>query len=278
MKTKICIISCLAFVFIVTSSAVIRKDVLFEKYLEYAKRPEFASAGEVLDKDGNPGGSCVLISKKIVLTCAHLSVFQGHDQIKCLFGRDTFNVKKFFIYKTFIKGSYKYPDLCLILLEKDVPNIKPALLYEQRDELKKRGSIIGYGQILFSDMDHSPSITGQRIGGQNMVDSIGGPNTGEGNSPSLLFADFDSPHGKKGQNMMGGKKALPLEFGLSGGDSGGPLYIKEKGQYKVAGIAATVRHITSPLWYGSISGWTRVSVFSSWIEQTVRSMESSTNQ
>lgn len=256
-------------VFFLFSAAIIRKDIAIEKYFAFAHRPEFNFVGKMLYDDNTSDGACVLIGKKFVLTAAHLSAFKGGKTIMCQFGTRLYKVKRFIIHPRYEFKTYKGPDLAVLELEEEVKDIKPVQLYEDSTEKGKKGSIIGYGQIIFAGLIHSPTGIGERIGGQNMIDSIGGPIDPYLKKPTMCMADFDNPYDKRCCNVMGSAKPLPLEYGTSGGDSGGGLVFKIKGQWKLAGITHGGSNMKNPEWYGTISSWTRVSVYKDWIRQTV---------
>lgn len=254
--------------FFLFSSAIIRKDVAIEKYFAFARQPKFYCVGEILYKDNVCDGACVLIGKKFVLTAAHLDALEGGNIIMCQFGAYMYKVKKFIIHPHYQPKTYKGPDLAVLELEEEVKDIKPAELYEDSTEKGKRGSIIGYGQIKFAGMSHLPFSMGERIGGENMIDSIGGPIDPYLKKPTMCMADFDSALDKK-WNVMGSANPLPLEYGITGGDSGGGLLFEIKGHWKLAGITHGISNMKNPDLSGSISSWTRVSVYKDWIKQTV---------
>jgi len=106
---------------------------------------------------------------------------------------------------------------------------------------------------------------GKKRGAQNTIDMIYGPNS------NLLLADFDNPK-KPRDSSMGSTKPLDWEGIIAPGDSGGGLFINNKGGPQLAGV-------TSFIWgvldrkpnsdYGDVGGFGRVSLFNSWIDSYV---------
>jgi secreted trypsin-like serine protease len=259
--------------FFIFFSAVLRKDVPIEKYLKYGKRPEFSCVGELINGQGSCDGTCVLIANRFVLTAAHAHSLYENGTITCKFGERTYKVRHVIIHPRYNRKTFYGPDLAVLELEDTVGHIEPATLNQNINEKGKRGSIIGYGYIRFGGFPTTPLCFGHRIGGENMIDSIGGKQDSVSHQPMMLLADFDSPRGNRCDNVMGSPKALPLEFGTSAGDSGAGIFFKERSQWFLAGIVHGTTHMVNPSAYGEVDLFIRVSIYCDWIKSTIQLLE-----
>jgi secreted trypsin-like serine protease len=74
-------------------------------------------------------------------------------------------------------------------------------------------------------------------------------------------------------NKMGSPAALPLEFFISGGDSGGPVFRYKDGQLELIGLCKSSSidgaQLAKTGYYGQVMKITRVSPFKKWIEKTL---------
>ena len=126
----------------------------------------------------------------------------------------------------------------------------PATLFTGAVGVATHVSIIGYGA------PGTPSggvgeLDGTRLGGENGVDSIGDDIFGTGTN--YVLADF-------GPLRAVPTPSLPLEFGLTGGGSGGGWY-DDQGQL----IALSCFEYA----HNKYSGAIMVSSYNDWIDQTI---------
>lgn len=114
--------------------------------------------------------------------------------------------------------------------------------------------------------------------GQNKIDKLLADDDG-GSAQEIFVFDFDGPNATS--NVFGEPVEANLTLGetieaqYAGGDSGSPVFVNDKGVWKIAGIAAfngrTSLSSASSVKFGSIGGGTVVASYIPWIEATVAS-------
>ncbi len=168
-------------------------------------------------------------------------------------------------------------DIALMRLENPITNIIPAALYTGAGEVGQVGTYTGYGQ-------RGNGYTGTTIsdelrrGGPNVIDMTGGSGAFVDFSPNVLLADFDNPEDPTASSM-GLATALPLEYSISSGDSGGGVFILVNGLPVLVGINSfngaygpgdPFPGDNAPnSQYGEFFGATRVGAFNDWISETM---------
>lgn len=277
-------------------NGITRHDVDEEKYLDLAKQKQFDCVVQVF-RDTASIGSGVLISDRHVLTAAHIII--ESDLREETIVRDTTTITLYQPYNIhadttnlnivvkgqryrgkkvamhpryadgFDNGNY---DLLVIELEKPVKGITPAVLNVRTDEQGCIANGCGFGA---SGPANKPEEVGQfnkKIAGENVIDSLGGEKVK--GKHAQLFADFDHPT-RTDCNLMGDAKPLPMEYSVSGGDSGGGLFRQRNGKWELIGIcsgsAVDVEKLMQPGvgYYGQSMCWVRVSVFNDWIKKAM---------
>ncbi|MFK7969873.1 MAG: trypsin-like serine protease [Bacteroidia bacterium] len=249
-----------------------------------------------------------LISPEWILTAGH-NFFDSEEQtapallkgINVLVGDDpnnpvaTYGVAELVFHPTWITsdGSYNLAnDVCLVKLSTPITNIPPAGM--ATDNTEPIGGITwycGYGD--YSQQEgQDKDLFSKKHAIQNTLDrKIDGLNSGSGSSTfpgGLVAFDFDSPFNNVntlGDDIInddeavlgaGGSddSALPFEGTTVSGDSGGPLFIKIDGVWKIIGVLSggasepVADHKDSS--YGDISIFMRVSSHKTWIESVVQ--------
>ena len=282
---------------ILFSSGIIRHDIPEAEYVALANQPQFDCAGFITNsKDSSLSGFCFLVNNKFILSAAH--VFYS-DQ---LIGSDTLirNGKRIIYPRylstvgnaqdylfTFNGKSYKgkkiikHPiyndsvgdyDLAIIELYEEVIGIDPVQLNITRNEKNSRVVGVGYGVSGIANKPETVLNLMKKIGGENIIDKIGGYKDLATKERAEMFADFDSPNGCKKCNKMGDSKPLKLEFITGGGDSGSGLFREKDGTWSLIGICTggslNVKQMLKTGYYGKIGTWTRVSLYTDWIEKT----------
>lgn len=288
-----------------SSSIIYRHDVDIKKLEALAAKSDFDCVGVVFRNNGSElelKGSCVLIDSQYVLSAAHVFMEKEYigagnrdtvkktgrtTRVSVSYNRYAGDIKdyKFRFGKKLYNGKVKrmHPmygspphmfaeyDLVVIKLEEVVPDIDPATLNDSRGEEGMKGICIGYGARRAGNKHGQSVMPGRRLGGSNTIDSLGGAR--RSGIATQMFADFDSPD-TTGYNRIGGAIPLAMEVMVSGGDSGGGLFIQKDSKYVLAGVAKGV-HVYGGLHgvYGSVGKWMRVSVFNRWIGTTINELE-----
>lgn len=251
--------------------------------------------------------SGALISDEWILTAGH-NFYDSEEQnspapvegIEVLIGNDPNNpdmvrdVAEIVLHPTWLAGDQEFKfgnDFCLVRLSQPVNGVTPVELNSSKSEsigstvwycgFGDYSSTAGQNQDLYSKkhayenlLDRVLSVDGTSVGGQSY-------------SGGLLAYDFDDPEGivnSLGDSIVyedeailgeGTSKsgALDLEAATVAGDSGGPLFIKIGGDWKLAGVLhggayEPIRnHKDSD--YGDISIFMRVSSAIDWINSVV---------
>jgi hypothetical protein len=84
--------------------------------------------------------------------------------------------------------------------------------------------------------------------------------------------DFDNPANKR-DSLYGSAAPLDLEGLIAPGDSGGGLFIGDGAEARLVGVASYIRGYDgkNDSDYGDTAAFTRVSAFSSWIDEVIQS-------
>ncbi|WP_111308267.1 trypsin-like serine protease [Confluentibacter sediminis] len=279
------------------TSGIMRHDVNEAEYLKLGSLKQFESVGEVIkDSTNKTEGSCVLIDKKFVLSAAHVfAEFETTpDTIKMNGQKIVVNlpskakladISKFYLnfnnQKYKIKSVVLHPnysenfknggyDIALIQLKEEIKNVIPATLNKSLNELNENVVGVGYGMSGVANKPNELSLQHKKIGGENVIDSIGGLKIK--NLHTILYCDFDSSEDPS-LNLMGSALPRPLEYLPVAGDSGGGLFRQDGNSWNLIGIVhggkIDLNHLKKNGYYGTLMGWTRVSVFNDWITKTM---------
>lgn len=233
--------------FVIFFSGIYRHDVDVQAYLDLAQQPQFDCVGLIFTSD-EPGGSCVLIHERFVLTAAHVlikgetaadtivyddteavvyteneSIVLHPEVLSIKFGTRQVGVKRILLHPYYLQDQTKGAcDIAILELAELVMRLPFPKLNDITDELHADVIGVGFG---VSGPANRPDIVApknKKIAGENVIDSIGGFELN--GLKTILFADFDHPTDKFCCNRMGSETPKPLEFITAGGDSGGGLF------------------------------------------------------
>jgi Trypsin len=215
--------------------------------------------------------SGVLIAPQWVVTAGHCTT---DDKTKVappteftIRGK-TYKIKRTVPHPKWVYGDYQGYDIGLIELETPVTNTVPAKLYRGNAEKGKEVVMVGYGDI-GAGKKETDNTTVARAG-RNVIDCFLNEVKKEWGS-TVLVADFDHPDGKQNALASVGSSPMPVELEgcLAGGDSGGGVFLKEKGVWYLAGTHTSLdeRYTTQ---YGAWMTFERVSAHVAWIEKTIK--------
>ena len=248
-------------------NGIIRHDTELSKYRELGNRPEFTSVGRYSESvESTDYAVGVLIAPKWVLTAQHFV----QDTSFWKFG-DTFYKTKRIIKHPEIKPNSEETqwngwDMALIELEEPVLDIVPAKRYYGNQELGQTITKIGYGFVGNGKTGMDNPRKQEKLGGQNVVDAIGGTFEGRNFSTNVMVCDFDSPESPE-FNHFGSAIPLELEIGGSKGDSGGGVFMEDNGQMVFVGIVSGA--LNREIKYGAVMALARVSTANEWIDSVI---------
>ncbi len=250
-----------------TADGIIRHDTNVAKYRELGNRPEFYCVGRYsASVESTDYAVGVLIAKNWVLTAQHfvkdISVWK--------FGDTFYKTKRIVKHPEIKPGSeetqWNGRDLALVELENPVLDIVPATRYRGAHELGKTIIKIGYGYIGNGKIGMENPRKQEKLGGQNVVDAVGGTFEGREFSSNVLVCDFDSPESPE-FNHFGSPVPLELEIGGSKGDSGGGVFMTDNGQMVLVGIVSGA--LNREIKYGAVMALARVSTANEWIDSVI---------
>ena len=250
-----------------TRAGMVRHDVDLQRYRELGRRSEFNAVGRYsTSPDSKDHAAGVLISPRWILTAAHFPA----DISVWSFGSSFYRTKRIVRHPKLEPGATEAQwngwDLALVELDRPVEDVKPAIRYRGHEEVGAIVTKIGYGFV--GDGLNGLKAPGvqERLGGQNVIDAAGGTVESRRFGTDVLVFDFDSPV-DPATNRFGSAEPLVLEVGGSKGDSGGGIFMRHRGEWKLIGIVsgALNRHIR----YGSMAAVARVSSANAWIDSVV---------
>lgn len=249
-------------------NGIIRHDTEISKYRELGNRPEFNCVGRYSESvESTDYAVGVLIAPNWILTAQHFV----QDTSVWKFG-DTFYKTKRIIKHPKIKPDAEETqwngwDMAIIELEEPVLDIVPAKRYYGNKELGQTITKIGYGFIGNGKTGMDTLRKQEKLGGQNVVDAIGGTFEYRKFSTNVMVCDFDSPE-TPDFNHFGSPVPLELEIGGSKGDSGGGVFMTDNGQVVVVGIVSGA--LNREIKYGAVMALARVSTANEWIDSIIR--------
>ena len=171
-----------------------------------------------------------------------------------------------------------HDDLAIITLSTPVTGVVPTYGLYGGSLSGKTISMVGYGGggDGVNGVTSGANASVKRVG-QNRVDRLLVDDDG-GSANEVFMFDFDGS--TKDSNVFGTSNrssnltlGATIEAQYAGGDSGSPVFIKDKGVWKIAGIGifngGTSLSGGSNVKFGSIGGGTIVAPYLSWIGSTV---------
>lgn len=265
-----CLIVLVAFLSSSVSGLNIRPDRKQSKYAAYGKQFSAACAiawdkSKVVREGKGMAGSGTLVAPDWVLTAAHVvdeaAVIGG--RLSVLFDKQEIEVIRVVIHPDYPAWPNKekkvgWPDVALLKLKRPVAKLVPVPLYRGKDEAGQTATIVGFGVVgNFAtgapngrDAVKQPLV---RLAGTNVIEKV-----------------WIGDRCLTQVSRLG--DATDLEAGILGGDSGGPLLLKENGKWLLAGVVnSSIGGGMGPVHpsYGDNDVFLRVSKYAAWVDATI---------
>lgn len=217
---------------------IMRHDRPESLYLEQGKR--FPCVGQVMRM-----GGATLIAPDTAVTAAHVAAAIMQREPTVEFGGESFGIKEIILHDQPSTHDFVH-DIALLVLNRKVEGIAPALLYATEDEAGQAIYFVGRGNS-GNGQEGVTLFDGLRRGAKNVIDSV---------DTNSLYFDLDLPGA--GEELEG----------INGpGDSGGPTLIEQGGQVYLVGVSS--RGVPGPdgyFKYGCGDVHMRVSSYADWIQ------------
>ena len=249
-------------------AGTVRDDVDDSQYTTLAALSEYASVGSLQYEQNalNCQASATLIASRWVLTAAQVTT--GSTGMTFTIDGGTYDASQIVSHPNWDGqvGTNGY-DIALVRLTAPVTSVGPAIRYAGTAELGATATIVGYG-MTGTGVTGATLSGGTKRAGQNVLDSLGV-------AGNYLMADFDNPSAAA-ESTWGSSTPLALEYSSAPGDTGGGVFINAAGAMRLAGIASfgqagpsAAPDGSANADYGDLMGFTRVSAFNNWIDDTI---------
>ena len=215
--------------------------------------------------------SGVLIAPQWVVTAGHCTTddkTQVAPPTEFVIHGNVYKIKRTIPHPKWVYGDYQGYDLGLLELEEPVLNVRPAVLYRGDQEKGKEVVMVGFGDIGAGKKEKDNTEIARA--GCNVIDCFLNEFKKDAGK-TVMVADFDHPDGNQNALASVGSspKPIAMESCLAGGDSGGGVFLKEKGQWYLCGLNTSLDERYTAQ-YGAWMTFERVSSHVKWIEKTLK--------
>lgn len=259
-------------------AGVIRHDTPSAQYELVAQASAFNPVGQIFATNTSGqqfGCSGTAISSYWMLTAAHCveDASQINFQIKNSQGQTTtYAADSWLAHENFdINNLLGGWDIGLVRFNTAL-DVNTAQLYTGSSEVGGVGVFVGFGATGDGITGVNQNWGTKRAGFNRITFDFSTQGTGD----QILWSDFDAPFAfDPSSDTFGDGYALPLEYGIAFGDSGGGMFVLDGGQYYLAGVNSFLGDYNSNSLYMDYDdgfGVTRVSRFNHWINSHTASV------
>ena len=231
---------------------VIRHDVPDSLYIDYAAEPQFAGVGRLV-APGSGGGTATLVARRWLLTAAHVADDAPARDWTFTLQHRRHRIERIVVHPGWTGDLQGGSDVALMRLSAPIEGVPVTPLARTRIAVGGRVTMLGCG------------ATGDGRSGVTRADwrRRAATNTVAGHLDEFLLMYFDGP---------GSGHETPLEAMAAYGDSGGPVFVRAGGGWRLAGLHAFVLdwNDTGVVGdYGDLHGAARIDRFAPWIEREI---------
>jgi hypothetical protein len=261
-----------------TPAGTIRHDVPDAQYTTLAADPKYAPVGRLSwnTSAGAFAGSGTLLSSTWLLTAAHCVDDATLSNLKFQVNGQTYTAEEWLPHSSWTGDLKRGYDIALVRLSAPVTNVVPAARFTGLTEVGLVGTSVGFGRS-GTGLTGDTIASGTKRAGQNLLDALGSQLVTTGSqanrySDRIVLGDFDHPTDSSyNRTFSASGAALPLEYMIAGGDSGGGLFVDVAGHARLAAVHSFTQALdtTTNSSYGDAFGSTRMNQFNEWVDDNV---------
>jgi len=259
-------------------ASTIRHDVPDRRYTNLAGQSQFASVGKLMI--GGTTCSGTLITQHHVLTAGHCISGKSASNVSFTLGAA---INALSLQDVYTGSTLDGTDIGIVNLAQPITSVTPAARFTGTNEVGMTGASVGFGHTGNGNTGDT-QVSATKRAFQNDIDGTLATIARSGDtvmSSDILLADFDHPDATS-DSSMGANTPLALEGQAALGDSGSGLFVQVGSTWLLAGVlsfrdAPNYYNASNPDTifdsdYGDVTGWTKVSSYSSWINSLIATL------